>query len=78
MKKAKLDPYVFKSLDGTMKQEHKIMLGKHLIEVGYKLAKDKSGKTFTDVYDILNETIDQVMKLQNTYDKQDQNNKELF
>jgi len=52
-----------------IKQEHRNMLGKHIIEQGYKLAKGKDDKTFAEVFDILNETINQIMKLQQTYER---------
>lgn len=70
--KGKNDPILFKNIiDNTMniKQEHKKMLGKFIIEQGYKIAKGKDDKTFAEVYDVLNETMKQLMKLQQSYDK---------
>ena len=62
------DPIIFKDMM-KIKQEHRNMLGKHIIEQGYKLAKGKDYKTFAEVFDILNETINQIMKLQQTYER---------
>ena len=70
--KGKNDPILFKNIiDNTMniKQEHKKMLGKFIIEQGYKIAKGKDDKTFAEVYDVLNETMKQLMKLQQSYDR---------
>ena len=53
----------------NIKQEHKKMLGKFIIEQGYKIAKGKDDKTFAEVYDILNESMNQLKKLQQSYDK---------
>ena len=64
------DEWAFKNLNiMIIKQEHKKMLGKFIIEQGYKIAKGKDDKTFAEVYDILNETINQLMRLQKTYEK---------
>jgi hypothetical protein len=46
-----------------MTNEHKQMLGKHLITVGYKLTKDKSGKTIDDVIDDMKNVFIQIKKL---------------
>ena len=46
-----------------MTQEHKEALGKHLIELGYKLAKDKSGKTIDDVINDMVNVQNQLNKL---------------
>ena len=46
-----------------MTKEHKQMLGKHLITVGYKLTKDKSGKTIDDVIDDMKNVFIQIKKL---------------
>ena len=66
------DPILFKTIiNNTMniKQEHKKMLGKFIIEQGYKIAKGKDDKTFAEVYDILNESMNQLKKLQQSYDR---------
>ena len=70
-KKGKPDEWAFKTLNNIMniKQEHKKMLGKFIIEQGYKIAKGKDDKTFAEVYDILNESMNQLKKLQQSYDK---------
>ena len=46
-----------------MTNEHKQMLGKHLITIGYKLTKDKSGKTIDDVIDDMKNVFIQIKKL---------------
>jgi hypothetical protein len=53
----------------TMTQEHKTMLGKHLITIGYKLVKDKSGKTIDDVIADMNNVQQQLKKLKEHYGK---------
>lgn len=71
-KKGKPDDWAFKNLKREqmkIKQEHKVMLGKFIIKQGYGIAKGKGDKTFAEVYDILNETLNQLMKLQQTYKK---------
>lgn len=50
-----------------MTQEHKNLLGKHLIELGYKLAKDKSGKTVDDVINDMKNVFIQLKKLKEHY-----------
>ena len=70
-KKGKPDEWAFKTLiNNTMniKNEHKVMLGKFIATQGMKIAKGKSDKTFAEVYDLLNEAIKQIQKLQQTYD----------
>ena len=52
-----------------MTQEHKELLGKHLIEVGYKLVKDKSGKTIDDVITDMKNVFIQLKKLKTQYEK---------
>lgn len=52
-----------------MTQEHKNMLGKHLITLGYKLTKDKSGKTLDDVIDDMKNVFVQIKKLKQHYGK---------
>ena len=52
----------------NIKNEHKVMLGKFIATQGMKIAKGKSDKTFAEVYDLLNEAIKQIQKLQQTYD----------
>jgi hypothetical protein len=52
-----------------IKQEHRNMLGKFIIEQGYKIAKGKEDKTFTDCIDLLNEIKTQINKLQQTYER---------
>lgn len=65
------DPYVFKQLKETMniKQEHRAMLGKFIIEQGYKIAKGKNELSFEEVFETLKETIIQVKKLKDHYEK---------
>ena len=46
-----------------MTTEHKNLLGKHLIEVGYKLCKDKTGKTIDDVIADMKNVFVQIKKL---------------
>lgn len=50
-----------------MTTEHKTLLGKHLIEIGYKLAKDKSGKTIDDVVNDMKNVLIQLKKLKEHY-----------
>lgn len=52
-----------------MKTEHKKQLGKHFIEIGYKLAKDKSGKSIDDVIADIENIHRQLQKLKATYDR---------
>ncbi len=52
-----------------MTQEHKNMLGKHLITLGYKLTKDKSGKTIDDVIGDMKNVFIQIKKLKEHYGK---------
>ena len=52
-----------------MTQEHKNMLGKHLITLGYKLTKDKSGKTIDDVIGDMKNIFIQIKKLKEHYGK---------
>ena len=68
IKDAKPDEWAFKNLR-VMKKEHKELLGKHLIELGYKLAKDKSGKTIDDVVADMKNVFVQIKKLKESYDK---------
>ena len=67
------DPHTFKylnkSINMNIKQEHRSMIGKFIIEQVYKIAKGKDDKTFAEVYDLLNEAIKQIQKLQQTYDR---------
>ena len=51
-----------------MTKEHKAMLGKHLITLGYKLTKDKSGKTIDDVVDDMKNVFEQLRLLKRLYD----------
>ena len=52
-----------------IKQEHTKMLGNFLVEQGYKISQGKSDKTFDEVYEVLKQTIIQVKKLQNSYER---------
>lgn len=52
-----------------MTKEHKDMLGKHLITLGYKLTKDKSGKTLDDVIDDMKNVFKQIKQLKEHYGK---------
>jgi len=68
----KLDSHAFINLNKnkiTMTDEHKKLLGKHLINVGYRLAKDKSGKTIDDVVDDMKNVFVQIKKLKTLYDR---------
>lgn len=67
--KAILDSHAFKNLKIEMKQEHKEMLGKHLIEIGYKLSKDKSGKTVDDVIADMKNVLINLKKLKDHYER---------
>jgi hypothetical protein len=66
--KGKNDPILFKNINNIMTQEHKELLGKHLIEVGYKLVKDKSGKTIDDVVADMKNVFVQIKKLKEHYE----------
>ena len=66
-KKGIPDKDAFKNLK-YMTEEHKKLLGKHLIEVGYKLAKDKSGKTIDDVVADMKNVFVQLKKLKKYYE----------
>jgi hypothetical protein len=68
-KRGIIDPHVFKQLDNVMTTEHKEALGKHLITLGYKLAKDKSGKTVDDVIEDMKNVFTQLKNLKQHYDK---------
>ena len=68
-KKGTPDEWAFKTLINNMTQEHKELLGKHLIEVGYKLVKDKSGKTIDDVITDMKNVFIQLKKLKQKYDR---------
>lgn len=65
------DPHTFKylnkSINMNIKKDHQKMLGKFIIEQGYKIAKGKDSKTFAEVYDLLNESMEQLKKLQQSY-----------
>jgi hypothetical protein len=66
-KKGVIDPYVFKPLQKVMTEEHKKQLGKHFIEFGYKLAKDKSGKNIDDVISNIEEVLKQMKLLKQKF-----------
>lgn len=66
--KGRPDEWAFKNLK-VMTQEHKAMLGKHLIVLGYKLVKDKGGKTIDDVKEDIDNVYVQLEKLKQHYDK---------
>jgi len=68
-KKGTPDEWAFKTLINNMTQEHKELLGKHLIEVGYKLVKDKEGKTIDDVITDMKNVFIQLKKLKTQYEK---------
>lgn len=68
-KKGTPDEWAFKTLNNIMTQEHKELLGKHLIEVGYKLVKDKEGKTIDDVITDMKNVFIQLKKLKQKYDR---------
>lgn len=69
---AKPDPYAFKNLktktNMKIKQEHRSMLGKFIIEQGYKIAKGKDDKTFEEIFETLREIVIQTKKLRDTYE----------
>ena len=69
----KLDSHAFINLkqNKQMTQEHKQMLGKHLITIGYKLTKDKSGKTIDDVITDMKNVFVQIKKLKKHYDEKE-------
>jgi len=68
-----IDPIIFKIIIDkemtTIKQEHLEMLGNHLVKTGYSIMKGKNDKTFEEVYEVLKQTIIQVKKLQNSYER---------
>jgi hypothetical protein len=66
--KGKNDPILFKNLKISMTPKHKELLGKHLIEVGYKICKDKSGKTIDDVIADMKNVFVQLKKLKEYYE----------
>ena len=61
------DEFVFGNLL-IMTQEHKDMLGKHLITIGYKLVKNKSGKTVDDVIADMKNVFINLKKLKEHYE----------
>lgn len=70
-RKGKPDEWAFKNLNKNnmkIKQEHKAMLGKFIIEQGYKIAKGKDDKTFDQIFDTLKEIIVQTKKLKDSYE----------
>jgi len=67
--KGVIDQDAFKNIKKSMTQEHKDLLGKHLIEVGYKLVKDKSGKTIDDVITDMKNVFVQLKKLKEYYER---------
>ena len=68
--KAILDPYAFKNLNTNMiiKQEHRELLGKFIVEQGYKISKGKDDKTFEEIFKTLKQIIVQTKKLKETYE----------
>ena len=68
--RGKPDEWAFKNLkiNKAMTQKHKELLGKHLITIGYKLSKDKSGKTIDDVVADMKNVFVQIKKLKESYD----------
>ena len=66
--KSIIDKWAFKNLKQPMKQENKEALGKHLIEIGYRLAKDKSGMTIEDVVNQMKNVFIQIKKLKESYE----------
>lgn len=52
-----------------MTQEHKNLLGKHFITLGYKLTKDKSGKRIDDVIEDMKNVFLQLKKLKEHYEE---------
>lgn len=68
--KAVLDSHAFKTIiDKEMKQEHKELLGNHLVQIGYKILKDKSGKTIDDVMADMKNVLINLKKLKDSYGK---------
>ena len=61
------DEFVFGNLL-IMTPQHKEMLGKHLITIGYKLVKDKSGKTVDDVIADMKNVFINLKKLKEHYE----------
>ena len=68
-KKGKPDEWAFKTLNNIMTTEHKQLLGKHLITIGYKLTKDKEGKTIDDVITEMKNVFIQLKKLKQQYER---------
>ena len=63
------DPILFKTINNIMTTEHKQLLGKHLITIGYKLTKDKEGKTIDDVITEMKNVFIQLKKLKQQYER---------
>ena len=61
-------PRTYEQLTNIMTEEHKKALGKHFIEIGYKLAKDKSGKTIDDVIADMKNVFTQLKNLKQHYE----------
>ena len=68
--KGKNDPILFKNLKTNMniKQENRDQLGKFIAQQGMRISKSKHDMTFTEVFDILKETLIQIKKLKESYD----------
>lgn len=67
MKKKRLAEHAFINLK-LMTTEDKKKLGKHLIEIGYKLARDTSGKTVDDVMSDMKNVLIQLKRLKEHYE----------
>ena len=68
-----IDPILFKTIidkEMKIKQEHTKMLGDFLVAQGMKIGKGKNDKTFDEVFEVLKQTIIQVKKLKESYDKE--------
>jgi len=53
----------------TIKKQHTKMLGDFLVQQGYKISQGKSDKTFEEVFETLKQTIIQVKKLKDSYER---------
>ena len=64
------DEWAFKNLNTNMiiKQEHRELLGKFIVEQGYKISKGKDDKTFEEIFKTLKQIIVQTKKLKETYE----------
>ena len=67
------DPILFKQLinkdNMNIKQENRDQLGKFIAQQGMRISRSKHDMTFTEVFDILKETLIQIKKLKQSYER---------